>query len=140
MIELFKQIKLLPALLLLVFLISCNTVQEIQGISSVIVQVPDGINLSEKDFLNVTTFPDIGKGSNTMIIVPYSYSPFVEVIAYSGVEIINKRKPGKLKVLIRIMDNDKVLKVIFIEVDGEGKENLLSLFSEKVKVLLYSKN
>lgn len=100
-----------------------------------IIQVPEDINLEEKDFLNIITLPDMGKGSNTMIIVPYTYSPFVEVTAYSGIEIINKRKPGKMKVLVRIMDKDKALKVIFIEVEGEGKENLLRLFSEKVKVL-----
>lgn len=126
--------------LLLSFLISCNTVQETQGISSLVVQIPEGINLSEKDFLNIISIPFSEKNSNTMVVVPYSYSPFVEVTAYSGAEIINKRKPGKLEVLVRIMDNDKVIKVIFIEVDGEGKENLLSLFAEKVKVLLYSGN
>lgn len=139
MLYLLKQIKFLFVVLLF-FLISCNTVQEVKGISSVIVQVPEGINLSEKDFLNVIAAPFPGKNSNTMVIVPYSYSPFVEVTAYSGAEIINTKNPGKLEVLIRIMDNDRVIKVIFVEVDGEGKQNLLSLFAEKVKVLLYSGN
>ncbi len=125
---------------MLFFLISCNTVQEVQGISSVIVQVPEGINLSEKDFLNVSYVPLSENKSNTMVIVPYSYSPFVEVTAYSGAEIINKRNPGKLEVLIRIMDNNEVIRVIFVEVNGEGKENLLRLFSEKVRVLLDSGN
>ena len=139
MLYLLKHIKFLFVALLF-FLISCNTVQEVQGISSVIVQVPEGISLSEKDFLNVSYVPFSEKKGNTMVIVPYSYSPFVEVTAYSGAEIINKRNPGKLEVLIRIMDNNEVIRVIFVEVNGEGKENLLRLFSEKVRVLLDSGN
>jgi hypothetical protein len=57
----------------------------------------------------------------------------VEITSFSGSEMIIKKNPGEMKVLVRIMDNGNIVKVFFIEVEEEGKENLLRAFSGKIK-------
>lgn len=129
---------IIPVLLLsasLLFVISCRTM-DIKGVSSITVKVPEGINLTEDDFLSLFPKSYYSDKGYLMVIVPYSYSPFVEITAFSGSEIISKKNPGEMEVLVRIMDKGKIVKVFFIEAEEEGKENLLRVFSGKVKQVI----
>ncbi len=62
---------------------SCRTM-EIKGVSSININVPEGINLSEDDFLSLFPKSYFSDNGYSMVIVPFSYSPFVEITAFSG--------------------------------------------------------
>ena len=109
---------------------------EINGVSSLTIKVPEGINLSEDDFLNLFPESYFTDSAYSMVIVPFSYSPFVEITAFSGSEMINKKKSGEMKALVRIMEKEKIVKLFFIEVEEEGKENLLRAFSVRVNNII----
>jgi hypothetical protein len=109
---------------------------EIRGVASISIRIDEGINLSEDDFLSLFPESYFSNSGYSMVIVPFSYSPFVEITAFSGSEIISKKKPGEMKVLVRIMDKEKIVKVFFIEAEEEGKENLLTVFAGKLKRII----
>ena len=136
----FKKI-IRPLLIFVLFLCvtSCRTM-EINGVSSLSIKIPEGINLSEDDFLNLFPESYFTDSAYSMVIVPFSYSPFVEITAFSGSEMINKKKSGEMKALVRIMEKEKIVKLFFIEVEEEGKENLLRAFSVRVNDFIPGNN
>jgi len=105
------------------------------GITSFEYKIPEVFNFNEEDLNKNLNFNKSDNPGYKAVIVFYSYFPVVEVMSYSGDELIIKTKPGELKALIRIMDDDKTVKVHFVEVKGEGKDNLLREFSEKAGLL-----
>lgn len=132
LMRLYNIIMALTVSAFLLSIASCRTMA-IRGVSSVSVKEAGGINLSENDFVNMFDKSYFDESGYSMVVVPFSYSPFIEVTAFSGSEMATVKKQGEMKVLVRIMDGEKVLKVFFVEVEEEGKENLLRAFREKVK-------
>ncbi len=114
--------------------ISCASSQPL-GVASIEYKIPEVFNFNEEDLKRNLIFDKSSNSRYNAVIVFYSYFPVVEVMSYSGDELIIKTKPGELKALIRVMDNDKTVKVHFVEVKGEGKDNLLREFSEKAGLL-----
>jgi len=124
----------LSALFVLLVITSCNTPQK-RGIASVEYKIPENFNFTADDIKKNLSFYKEENSGYKLVIVFYSYYPVVEVMSFSGDEIITRINPGELKALIRVMDKDKVIKIHFLEVKGEGKEILLREFSEKAALL-----
>lgn len=129
---------IIPICSLLLF-ISCYTAQS-RGVASIEYKIPENFNFNVDDIKKNPPFYKTDNSGYKLVIVFYSYFPVVEVMSFSGDELITQIKPGELKALIRVMDKDKVIKVHFVEVKGEGKEILLREFSEKAALLFSGRN
>lgn len=120
----------------LLIITSCYTAQT-RGVASIDYKIPENFNFTVDDIKKNPPFYKSDDSGYKLVIVFYSYYPVVEVMSFSGGELITQIKPGELKALIRVMDKDEIIKVYFVEVKGEGKDNLLREFSEKAGLLLY---
>ncbi len=131
--------KIFIPLFSLFLFISCASSQP-GGVALFEYKIPEIFNFNEEDLNKNLNFKKSDNPGYKAVIVFYSYFPVVEVMTYSGDDLIIKTKPGELKALIRVMDNDKIVKVYFVEVKGEGKDNLLREFSRKAGLLLSELN
>ena len=118
----------------ILFCVSCFSTQP-GALASIEYKIPEVFNFNENDIKKNLNFNKSDNSGYNAVIVFYSYFPLVEVMTYSGDDLITKTKPGELKALIRVMDNYKIVKVYFVEVKGEGKDNLLREFSKKAGLL-----
>lgn len=131
--------KILIPLFPLFLFISCASFPPVR-VASFEYKIPEVFNFNEEDLKKNLDFNISDNPGYKAVIVFYSYFPVVEVMTYSGDDLIIKTKPGELKALIRVMDNDTIVKVHFVEVKGEGKDNLLREFSKKAALLLSELN
>lgn len=131
----YLKIKFNASLILLVFLLSCDS--PAVSFNRIEYNIPGHIIINEEDlksaFGEIKTDP---ASSLYIVITLYSYSSGRETISFSGGDDVKTESgKGRLKALVKVMDGKKIVRAEFAEGTGNSlQEMILSLVKDfKVK-------
>lgn len=127
----YLKIKFNAALILLVFLLSCES--PAVSFNRIEYNIPGHIVINETDmksaFAEVKTDP---ASPLYIVITLYSYSSGRETISFSGGDDVKTESgKGKLKALVKVMNGKKIVRAEFAEGAGNSvQEMILSLVKD----------
>jgi len=121
--------------ILMIFVISCSGNIRKDAINKIDIQIPDRMNLGEKEILSYLKFiPENRNGRIHMRIVIYYFSPEVETFSLSDEGGIREgSKTGSIRGLIELKENNRIIKAVFITANGKSRIQLLNNFSREIR-------
>ncbi len=122
---------LATALFSFLFLFSCR---EPVSFSRIEYNIPSHINIKTDELEDA--FKEMKLNPSAILYIKvtvYSYSSGSETISFSGEDVKTIKSGGKIRVLIKVMDNKKVIRAEFAEGAGNSKKELLSTLVKDVQ-------
>lgn len=103
---------------------------------SIVIHIPDEISLQKNEITPLLDNLKIIESYQKLEIVFFYFSTGIERISYNGKNSISQViLDGGIKALLKFKNNNKLLKVLFIEAKGRGKKDILKKFREKINEL-----
>ncbi len=120
-------------LLMLVSALSCT--DPVASISRIEYRIPSHINLTAGDLNRISGDFKTDPSSAVYIeITLYSYSAGREKISLSGdSEMKTVTSPGRIKALVKVINDKKLLRAEFAEGRGSTKEEMINSLAEDIK-------
>jgi len=132
----YLKINFISLLIFSISIMSCRG--ESIRISRIEYSIPDHIIIKTEDLK--TALKDINtdpSGDHYLVLVIYSYSSGKETISYSGIgDLKTTSGKGRLKVLLKFMNDTKIIRAEFIVSEGNSKEEIISSIAKEIKLKL----
>lgn len=127
-------IKYISLLSILLAALSCT--EPVTGFSRIDYVIPDHINIKTDDLKKAFSgFKTDNSAGVYIVVVLYSYSAGAEKISISGdSELKTVSGQGRLKALVKVMDEKKIVKAVFLEGRGGSREEMISSLVKEMKL------
>ncbi len=124
---------IIPFLFVICLLVSCRT--GIQDAETVRAVVPSNVPLTAAEIEKLFRINSSKKSGIALEITVYDYSSGAEVIRYSDEGMSAFTKDSRIKMLIKIKRDSKLVKTHFIMATGKTREDLLKNLSHEIDKL-----